>query len=132
MISIKQDIVDQIITHAKKDLPYEACGYLAGNEGTVTIGYQMTNADHSSEHFSFDPSEQFRAVKDARNKGHQILANYHSHPQTPARLSKEDIHLAYDPDISYIIISLAETTPVFKSFKIRNGKVVNEEIKIVK
>lgn len=132
MISIKQDIVDSIIMHARKELPYEACGYLAGNEGTVTIGFQITNADHSSEHFSFDPSEQFRAVKDARNKGLKIMANYHSHPQTPARPSKEDIRLAYDPGISYIIISLAESTPVLKSFKIRNEKVENEEIKIIK
>lgn len=131
MISINQDIVDQIITHARKDLPFEACGYLAGNENTVTVGYQMTNADNNSEHFSFEPAEQFRVVKDARNKGFQILANYHSHPGTPARLSKEDIRLAHDPDISYIIISLAEPTPVLKSFKIRNGKVENEEIKII-
>lgn len=132
MISIKQDIVDSIIMHARKELPYEACGYLAGNEGTVTIGFQITNADHSSEHFSFEPSEQFRVVKDVRNKGLQILANYHSHPQTPARPSKEDIRLAYDPGISYIIISLADSTPVLKSFKIRDGKVENEEIKIIK
>lgn len=131
MISIRQAILDQIIAHARKELPNEACGYLAGVEGTVLLAYQLTNIDHSPEHFSFDPAEQFRVVKDARNKGLQILANYHSHPQTPARPSIEDINLAYDPDISYVIISLAENSPVFKSFKIRNGKIENEEIKII-
>lgn len=131
MISINQDIVDQIITHARKDLPFEACGYLAGNENRVTVVYQMTNADHNPEHFSFEPAEQFRVVKDSRNRGFQILANYHSHPKTPARLSEEDIKLAYDPDISYIIVSLSEATPVLKSFKIRNGNIENEEIKII-
>ena len=128
MISIKKDVLDQIIAHAKKDLPNEACGYLAGNDGTVTHSYQLANVDHSPEHFSFDPSEQFQAVKDARAKGLQILANYHSHPETPSRPSQEDIRLAYDPEISYVIISLAETEPVVKSFRIINGSATNEDL----
>jgi len=128
MISIKRDVYNQIIAHAKADLPNEACGYLAGLDGVVTLGYQLTNIDHSPEHFSFDPSEQFKTVKDARSKGLQILANYHSHPETPSRPSQEDIRLAFDPDISYIIISLAENEPVVKSFRIVNGAVTNEEL----
>ena len=130
MISIKRDILNQIIAHAKNDLPNEACGYLAGNDGVVTLGYQLTNIDHSPEHFSFDPAEQFKTVKDARSKGLQILANYHSHPETPSRPSQEDIRLAFDPDISYLIISLAEAEPVVKSFRIVNGVAANEELVI--
>ena len=131
MIAIKKDVLEKIIAHAKKDLPNEACGYLAGSDGVVTCSYQLTNVDHSPEHFSFDPSEQFKTLKDARNKGLQILANYHSHPSTPARPSIEDIRLAYDPDISYVIISLANNEPSIKSFIIRDGKVEPEDIKII-
>ena len=131
MITIQQSVVDQIVAHAKSDLPDEACGYLAGNNGVVAFAYQLTNVDHSSEHFSFDPGEQFQAVKDARSKGLQILANYHSHPETPARPSVEDIRLAYDPEISYIIISLASSPIDVKSFKIRDSIVESEEIVIV-
>ncbi len=131
MISISSGILDQIIAHAKKDLPDEACGYLAGEDGVITTAYELTNTDHSPEHFSFDPSEQFKTVKEARNKGLNIIANYHSHPSTPSRPSQEDIRLAYDPDISYIIISLAEKEPVVKSFRIVNGIALNEEIKII-
>ena len=128
MISIKKDILNQIIAHAKKDLPNEACGYLAGNDDLITNSYQLTNVDHSPEHFSFDPSEQFTAVKDARNKGLQILANYHSHPETPSRPSQEDIRLAYDPAIGYVIISLADAEPVVKSFRIKGGSATNEDL----
>jgi len=130
MISIKREIYNQIITHAKIDLPNEACGYLAGNDGIVTQAYQLTNIDHSPEHFSFDPAEQFKTVKDVRNKGLQILANYHSHPETPSRPSQEDVRLAFDPDISYVIISLAEAKPVIKSFRILNGTSTNEDLTI--
>jgi proteasome lid subunit RPN8/RPN11 len=131
MIAIKKDVLDQIIAHAKKDLPNEACGYLAGNDNVVTHSYQLTNVDHSPEHFSFDPSEQFTAVKDARNKGLQILANYHSHPETPSRPSQEDIRLAYDPEIGYVIVSLANAEPVVKSFRIINGSATNEDLIVI-
>lgn len=131
MLTISKKIVTQIIEHAKADLPDEACGYLAGSKGVVANAYTLTNIDHSPEHFSFDPAEQFKTVKDARNKGLEILANYHSHPTSPAKPSIEDIRLAYDPTISYVIISLANSKPDIKSFKIRDGKVENEEIRIV-
>jgi proteasome lid subunit RPN8/RPN11 len=131
MISIKQSVLDQIVAHAKDEFPNEACGYLAGNDGEVTFGYGLTNIDHSPEHFSFDPSEQFLTVKNARSKGLQIMANYHSHPETPARPSEEDIRLAYDPEISYFIISLANNQFDVKSFKIKNSIVEKEEIVII-
>jgi [CysO sulfur-carrier protein]-S-L-cysteine hydrolase len=131
MISIKREVLDQIIAQAKSELPNEACGYLAGTDHEVTLAYPLTNIDHSPEHFSFDPSEQFKTVKDARNKGLQIVANYHSHPETPARPSQEDIRLAFDPDISYVIISLANGQADAKSFRIVNNTVEKEEIVIL-
>lgn len=130
-MEIRKEILDKIIEHAKNELPNEACGYLAGNDNAISLHYQLTNIDHSPEHFSFDPKEQFGAVKDARSIGLKILANYHSHPSTPSRPSVEDIRLAFDPNISYIIISLATAIPVVKSFKIRNGVAENEELRVI-
>ena len=60
----------------------------------------------------------------------QILANYHSHPSSPSRPSVEDIRLAFDPSISYVIASLEKEIPVVKSFRITDGKVEVEELKI--
>jgi proteasome lid subunit RPN8/RPN11 len=60
-----------------------------------------------------------------------MLANYHSHPATPARPSVEDIRLAYDPDIFYFIISLATGKPEIKAFRIINGEAKNIDIKII-
>ncbi|MDP4269639.1 MAG: M67 family metallopeptidase [Bacteroidota bacterium] len=131
MLTIPHHIIDEIIAHARQELPNEACGYLAGNGNEVKQAYALTNIDHSPEHFSFDPAEQFRTVKAARKAGLEILANFHSHPETPARPSVEDIELAYDPEISYVIISFAGETPDVKSFKIRNGEVDKEEIRVV-
>lgn len=131
MLILSQQIIDGLIDHAKKGLPEEVCGYLAGNDRTVVQQFRLTNIDHSPEHFSFDPTEQFQVVREARKLGLEILTNYHSHPETPARPSVEDIRLAYDPNISYVIVSLAGELPDVKSFRIRNGEVEKEEILVV-
>jgi proteasome lid subunit RPN8/RPN11 len=130
MIYIPQSIIDGIIAQARKELPNEACGLLIGNENEAVKQFPLTNIDHSPEHFSFDPKEQFGVLKEARSQGLQIIANYHSHPESPARPSEEDIRLAFDPDIIYIILSLQEKdNPVIKAFSIKAGKVEQIEIK---
>jgi proteasome lid subunit RPN8/RPN11 len=124
-IQIPQHIADAIIRQAREELPNEACGLLVGRDERVEQHHPMTNVDHSPEHFSFDPQEQFQVLKTARNAGLKIIANYHSHPASPARPSKEDIRLAYDPAVVYIIASLAAENPDIKAFHIRNGEVIS-------
>ena len=131
MLKISRQIINDIINHARLGLPEEVCGYLAGNDREITRQFELTNVDHSNEHFSFDPAEQFHVVREVRKAGLEILANYHSHPETPARPSQEDIRLAFDPNISYVIVSLAAEVPDIKSFRIQNGDVEKEEIQIV-
>ena len=131
MIEIPQHIIDAIIKQAYNELPDAACGLLTGEGNSVRKQYALTNTDHSPEHFSFDPKEQFAVLKEARKDNLQIIANYHSHPATAARPSEEDIRLAYDPDITYIIVSLAEADPVIKAFSIRECMVQPVEIKII-
>lgn len=130
-MKIKRNIIAQIIEHAKREAPVEACGYLAAKDGIVSRSYDLTNIDHSQEHFSFDPKEQFAVVKDARAKGYEVCAVYHSHPAAPARPSVEDIKLAYDPVISYVIVSLAGGQDDVRSFKIAGGKAEREDLEMV-
>lgn len=132
MIEIPRHIYDDMIAHSKEGFPLEVCGILGGKSDKVSKSYRMTNTDASNEHFMMDPKEQFAVVKDLRGGELTMLAIYHSHPETPARPSEEDIRLALTPDVSYIIISLAEPDkPDAKSFKIPNGTVEPEEIMIV-
>ena|ERR1039457_1834859 len=132
MITISKTIYENLIDHAKKGFPLEVCGILGGSGENIFAAYPMTNTDASNEHFMMDPREQFSVVKDLRAKGYSMLAIYHSHPETPARPSEEDIRMALTPNVSYVIISLADPIrPDFKSFRIENGKVQAEHIKIV-
>ena len=131
MIKIPRSAYDAMIAHALKDTPIEACGYLAGINGEVAYDIPMKNTDASNEHFSFDPQEQFDAFKKTQKEELRLIAVYHSHPETPARPSEEDIRLAFDPNVSYIIVSLASETPDVKSFIIKNKTVEKEEIVII-
>jgi proteasome lid subunit RPN8/RPN11 len=132
MIRIPQEIHDGMVAHAKGGFPLEVCGILGGTGVTVSAMYRMTNTDASNEHFMMDPKEQFSVVKDLRAKGLAMLAIYHSHPETPARPSEEDIKLALTPDVSYLIVSLADADiPVVKSYKISSGNVCVEAVEVI-
>ena len=132
MIRIPQTIYDDLISHAREGFPLEVCGILGGTGETVSALYRMTNTDASNEHFMMDPKEQFAVIKDLRAKNLAMLAVYHSHPESPARPSEEDIKLALTPDISYVIVSLADAAvPVINSFKISSGDVLPETTEII-
>jgi proteasome lid subunit RPN8/RPN11 len=133
-VRIKKSDFEALTTRAKEGLPNEVCGLIAGrveeNLRIIEKVYFMTNIDGSREHFSIDPREQLRAVKDMRAAGLVPLGNFHSHPESPARPSEEDIRLAGDPSASYLILSLAEESPVLKAFHIEKGIVSPEELTI--
>lgn len=131
MLKLPQEIYDALIAHAQRDFPLEACGILGGKDGMVSHHYPMTNTDRSNEHFMMDPKEQFAVVKEMRPQGKGTIAIYHSHPETPARPSEEDIRLALTPDVSYVIISLAAPEPVLKSFRIADGVSTEEPFEII-
>ncbi len=126
-MKINDNVIKEMIEQARRDAPLETCGYLLGTDGTVTESYWMENIDHSSEHFSFAPEDQFAALKYARQHGLKILANWHSHPASPSRPSQEDIRLANDPKIRYAILSLYKGVHL-NSFKILGGEVVDKEV----
>lgn len=133
VLKIPEDMVEQMIEQANEAAPIEACGILAGKESRVEKFYKMTNVDNSNDHFMMSPQEQFDVVKDMRSAGLKMLAIYHSHPETPARPSQEDIRLALTPDVKYVILSLAEFgKPDIKAFVIEQNIVTSTPLEIVK
>lgn len=147
---ITQEAYDSILSQARRDAPIESCGYVLGSplsvgglEGVIiTENRPLTNVDHSAEHFSFDPKEQFAAVKYARSNGLSIIGNWHSHPASPSRPSEEDKRLAFDPNAYYLILSLAPEVsghpyvapgqPVLNAFRIVDGKVTRHPVLVEK
>jgi proteasome lid subunit RPN8/RPN11 len=131
-LEIPIEIYQQMTSQAKELAPIEACGILAGSNGKVEKFYKMTNVDKSNTHFMMEPKEQFATVKDIRSSGLEMLAIYHSHPETPARPSAEDIKLALTPNVIYVIISLQNTNgSTVKGFHISGNNVTEVPIRIL-
>ena len=130
-VLLEQEDYEKMIAYAEKQAPIEACGLLGGRiEGDVKIikkVFYLTNTDHSPEHFSLAPQEQFAVVRELRAEGWVLLGNWHSHPASPSRPSEEDKRLAFDPRASYLILSLAAEKPVLHSFRIDSEKKVTRE-----
>lgn len=130
-LTIPENIYQEMLAHAESLAPIESCGYLGGTEETITSFYPMTNVDQSPEHFSFDPKEQFSVVKSSRSKGEKLLAVYHSHPASPARLSAEDLRLFNDPNPVYLIFSLQQKEAHLAGFRVEKPDEENIIIKEV-
>ncbi len=122
-LKIPGDIYAQMVAQGRAEAPIEACGILAGADGKVEKLYKMTNADAASDHFMMAPAEQFAVAKDVRSEGLEMLAIYHSHPESPATPSAEDIRLALTQGVTYVIVSLLDNDTTPKGFLIENNEV---------
>ena len=130
-LNIPTHIFEQMAEQARVEAPIEACGILAGTNGRVEKLYRMTNTEKRGDHFMMDPKEQFAVVKDIRSSSLELLAIYHSHPETPARPSAEDIRLAMTPNVVYLILSLQNgNDPDLKGFYVDDGTVIDVPVDI--
>jgi [CysO sulfur-carrier protein]-S-L-cysteine hydrolase len=126
---IAQSIVDEIVTHAREDLPNECCGMLGGSDGTAATVYRAENAEASPLRYSIDSKEQFRLMREIEEAGEDLAAIYHSHTKSPAYPSQTDVNLAGWPDAIYLIVSLADPdAPDLKGFWIREGQIAEAEL----
>ncbi|NDC83558.1 M67 family peptidase [bacterium] len=117
-LTISRQAIDDAIRHAQELAPIESCGYMSGTTQLIRRYIPMTNIDQSSDHFTFDPKEQFQAMKAARADGETLLVVVHSHPVTPPRLSAEDIRLFNDSAMNYLVVSLRNPTPEYTMFRL--------------
>jgi proteasome lid subunit RPN8/RPN11 len=121
-----------MIAHARKDAPNEACGILAGRHGRVMRIYRIRNADQSPTSYRLYPDEQYRAFKDIEERGLDIVGIYHSHITAPAIPSETDIQWAYSSDVSYVLISLADPQdPRIRAFHIAEGGFAEQDLVVI-
>jgi len=131
MLILKKEFLEKIVTQSKETFPNEACGILAGKEDRAEKVYEMTNVDKSPSTYFMEPKEQLRAMKEIRNSGLEMVGIYHSHVASPAYPSAHDVEMAFYPEVSYVIISIKDQDhPHISSFRIKEGRITEEEIKI--
>jgi len=130
-LQIEKKILTALLAHGRREEPNEACGYLAAKDGVVCRHFELRNIDAAPDHYSMDPAEQFAVIRRMRDEGLQVAAVYHSHPETPARPSVEDIRLAHDPGMTYVIVSLMAGVEPVRAFKIKQGEVIDVVLQVL-
>ena len=138
MLTIDQATYDGIVAHAKKDHPDEACGIVAGPEGSDRPErlVEMVNGAGSPTFYEFDSTELLALYKDMWSRDEEPVVVYHSHTATEAYPSRTDIGLASEPGAHYVLVSTREhgnnEGPVeFRSYRIVNGEVTEEDVAVV-
>ena len=138
MLTIDQATYDAIIAHAKRDHPDEACGIVAGPEGSDRPErfIEMINAAGSPTFYEFDSTDLLQLYKEMDANDEEPVVVYHSHTATEAYPSRTDIGLAMEPNAHYVLVSTrthgTDERPLeFRSYRIVDGNVTEEEISIV-
>jgi [CysO sulfur-carrier protein]-S-L-cysteine hydrolase len=138
VLTIDQATHDAIVAHAKRDHPDEACGVVAGPEGSDRPErfVPMVNAAGSPTFYEFDPADLLQLYKEMDARGEEPVVIYHSHTATEAHPSRTDIGLASEPHAHYVLVSTREhgnsEGPVeFRSYRIVDGQVTEEPVTVV-
>ena len=143
VLTIDQATYDAIVAHARRDHPDEACGIVAGPEGSDRPErfIPMVNAAGSPTFYEFDPTELLALYKEMWANDEEPVVVYHSHTATEAYPSRTDIGLAGEPGAHYVLVSTRDCFdehggnnegPVeFRSYRIIDGEVTEEDVVVV-
>ena len=130
MLELPRAMIDQVIAHARRDHPDEACGVIAGKDGAATRVVEMANAERSPTFYRFDAVEQLRVWRSMDDADEVPFVIYHSHTATEAHPSRTDISLAAEPDAHYLLVSTRDETDEVRSFRIVDGVVTEEPVSV--
>lgn len=127
---IAQSLIDEMVAHAREDLPNECCGMIGGADGEATTVIPVVNSAVSPLRFEMDPQGQYNALKAIEDDGREMLAIYHSHTKSAAYPSQTDVNQAVSwPDAIWVIVSLEDPeSPVVKGYWLKDLKVADAEL----
>ena len=130
---IRADLVEEIVAHARRDHPDEACGVIAGPAGSDRPErfIPMLNAARSPTFYEFDSGDLLRLYRDMDSRDEVPVVIYHSHTATEAYPSRTDIGLAQEPEAHYVLASTRSPERELRSFRIVDGVVTEEEVQVV-
>jgi proteasome lid subunit RPN8/RPN11 len=124
---ISQSLIDELIAHAREDLPNECCGMVGGRDGEATRVVRVENSAASPLRYEMDPQGQYDALKSIEDGGEELLAIYHSHTKSAAYPSQTDVNQAVAwPEQVYLIVSLADPdAPEVKGYLLKDLKIAD-------
>lgn len=125
---LPQPIVEAMQAHARRELPNECVGFLAGtlvdDLGTVSHCLPLVNELASPTEFLTEAHSLFAAYRAMREAGTELLAVYHSHPASAAIPSRRDVERnTYGPTVAWVILGFATEPPDVRAWWLGEASV---------
>ena len=136
MIELDPAFAKEIVDHGLREFPNEACGLLAGRDGSAVKVFALRNLDASPMSYRLDPKEQLRVTTEIESEGWELWGIFHTHTHSQAYPSETDRRQAgwvqpFYPEVRYVIVSLSDQEhPVIRAFRINDGEVAEEELAV--
>ncbi|GAB3478285.1 Mov34/MPN/PAD-1 family protein [Amycolatopsis cihanbeyliensis] len=134
VLRIRRDLVDEIVAHARRDHPDEACGVIAGPDGSDRPErfIPMLNAARSPTFYEFDSGDLLKLYREMDANDEVPVVIYHSHTATEAYPSRTDVSYASEPFAHYVLVSTRDPEEhEFRSYRIVEGVVTEEPVEVV-
>ncbi|MEU4246337.1 M67 family metallopeptidase [Amycolatopsis sp. NPDC026612] len=134
MLRIRRELVDEIVAHARRDHPDEACGVIAGPEGSDSPErfIPMLNAARSPTFYEFDSGDLLKLYREMAANDEVPVVIYHSHTATEAYPSRTDANIAAEPDAHYVLVSTRDPeVHEFRSYRIVDAEITEEPVEIL-
>lgn len=133
MLVLGKKTLEGMVCHCLDGYPLEACGLLVGAVGEggdaeVRVLVPTENIAASSRLYEVEPKALLRADREAEAAGLEVVGVYHSHTHTDAKPSPTDIAQAPDPGWHYVLVSLRDSVPSVRSWRVVDGKITEEPV----
>ena len=133
MILLSKATLEGMVSHCLDAHPLEACGLLAGfsaedGRADARTFFPAENVSASARLYEVNPLAMLSADRQAEQEGQQLVGVYHSHTHTEGRPSPTDVRQAPDPGWHYLLVSLRDTHPSVRSWRILGGKITEEPV----
>ena len=119
---------DEIVAHARAGMPNEACGIIAGRDGTAERFFPAESDEPSPFYYRIEARDQIRIMNEIDDAGLDLIGIYHSHTSSPAFPSRTDAEQAFWPDATYVIVSLANPEADVRGYRIADMDVTEEPL----
>lgn len=131
-MKISQALIDEMVAHAREDLPNECCGMIGGRDGEATSVVRVENAAASPLRYEMEPQGQYDALKRIEDAGEELIGIYHSHTRSAAYPSQTDVNEARMwPEQAYVIVSLEDAeAPDVKAYDLADLKIADVDLDV--
>lgn len=135
-LSLTAAVADEVLRHARAELPNEACGLLSGSlaDGSAIAFHPARNAEASPLRYNVHPEDLVRITFALEDAGQELVAIFHSHTRSPAVPSATDRRTAMYPDPFYLLASLADPdappASALRAWRIAAGEAIEVSLSI--